>query len=732
MRIQTYRRTVKQLCCHVAIGLIPVFGIGLAGEAAYGQSASGERDEPDAVLLDPVIVNARKIEEEIQRIPFGITVFGPQSIEREDIGEVRDFARNVPGLNFVDTGLRGSNIPNIRGVGSFFPQSPDDASVPVFIDGIPLPVRAQDRELFDVGQIEVLRGPQNSIYGRNAQAGAINLTTKNPTFEPSFEIGGEAGNLSYRRVSAIASGPLIDNLAGRIGAQYLTRDGDIADINFDDDVRDQDIINATGKLLWLPGDDTDVTLAVRYGNYEEQPTQGAWFEDPNFPQLFLDRTADLDTETLGGGLTVRHDFEKMTLTTVTGVQYYTAEYKTDDTDGLAFGAFLDVPPAFFNDPTVDFRTIRDKDLQLSQELRLDGTLENGTRWLAGINVFRADFDFDMVFNSANIPLNGDFTNSFTTTSAAGFGEVTVPLIDRLRVTGGLRYTYEEKNFDGHFKDLSRAGPVASQSEAGTRTFNLVTGRAALTYDFLPTLTGFASVARGAKSGGFQLLDTDVARGLPQSRFDTAITWSYEAGVRGTLFDGIWDIGASAFFNDTDDEHVQVFDFTTLESIIENVDTETYGVELESAIRPIRGLTLSGGLALLETKITKSDDPSVESGNEVPFAPSVAFNLAGQYEYPVELLGIKGSVFGRTEYQFVGSRTVDPQNSFDLGAFDLVNLRAGWDTEAFSLYAFVNNLFDNTYAETAFLFGDSPITGNRVSFGIPGQPRLYGFGAKFRF
>lgn len=732
MQAQTYRQAASQICCRVAIGLMPAFGIGLAGAAAYGQDASGEREEIDAVLLDPVIVNARKIEEEIQRIPFGITVFGPQSIEREDIGEVRDFARNVPGLNFVDTGLRGSNIPNIRGVGSFFPQSPDDASVPVFIDGIPLPVRAQDRELFDVQQIEVLRGPQNSLYGRNAQAGAINLTTASPTFEPFFEIGGEVGNLSHRRVSAIASGPLTDNLAGRVGAQYLTRDGDIADINLNDDVRDQDIVNATGKLLWLPGDDTDVTLAVRYGNYEEQPTQGAWFEDPDFPRLFLDTRADLDTETLGSGLTVRHDFEEVTLTSVTGVQYYTAEYKTDDTDGLAFGAFLNVPPALFNDPNVDFRTIRDKDLQLSQELRLDGTLENGTRWLAGINVFRADFDFDMVFNSANIPLNGDFANSFTTTSYAGFGEATVPLTDRLRLTGGLRYTYEEKNFDGRFKDRSGAGPVASQTEAGSRSFNLVTGRAALTYDVLPRLTGFASVARGAKSGGFQLLDTDVARGLPQSRFDTAITRSYEAGLRGTLFDGIWDVSASAFFNDTDDEHVQVFDFTTLESVIENVDTETYGLELESAVRPIAGLTLSGGLALLETKITKSDDPTVESGNEVPFAPSVAFNLAGQYEYPVELMGWKGAVFGRVEYQYVGSRTVDPQNSFDLDSFDLVNLRAGWDTGIFSVYAFVNNLFDNTYAETAFLFGESPVTGNRVSFGIPGQPRIYGFGARVRF
>ena len=732
MRIQTYRQTARQICCRVAVGLVPLLGLGLANEAAYGQDAPDEREEADAVRLDPVIVNARKVEEDIQRIPFGISVFGPQSIERQDIGELRDFARDVPGLNFVDIGLRGGNVPNIRGVGSFLPQSADDSSVPVFIDGVPLPVRAQDREFFDIEQIEVLRGPQNSLYGRNAQAGAINITTASPTFEPFFEIGGEVGNLEQRRVSAIASGPLTENLAGRIGARFQTRDGDIPDINLDDDARDQDIVNATGKLLWLPGDDTDITFAVRYSNYEEQPTQGVWLEDPDFPQLFLDTRSDLDTETLGAGLTVQHEFEDVRLTSVTGAQYYNSTYKTDDSDGLAFGAFLNTQPVFFNNTSADFRSLKDEDLQLSQELRLDGELANGTRWLAGINVFRADFHFDVIFNNSNTPLFGEFANEFATTSAAVFGEATVPLTDRLRASAGLRYTNERKDFDGRFKDRSTPTPPPTVTETESRAFNLVTGRAALTYDVLPQLTGFASVARGAKAGGFQILDSDVARGSAQSEFDTAYTWTYEAGVRGTLFDGILDVSASAFFNDTKDEHIQVFNLAAGEGFIENVDTETYGVELQSALRPITGLTLSGGLALLDTKITKSDDPSVETGNEVPFAPPVAFNLAGQYEYPVELLGLNGSVFGRAEYQYVGSRFVDPENSFDLGAFDLVNLRAGWDTEAFSIYAFVNNLFDQTYAETAFLVGDSPFTGQRVALGIPGQPRTYGFGARFRF
>ncbi|MEM1044996.1 MAG: TonB-dependent receptor [Pseudomonadota bacterium] len=706
--------------------------VGAFGGAVRAQDVTGEPIVSGTVILDPIIVNARKIEEEIQRIPFGITVFGPDSIADRNIGEVNDFARDTPGLNAVDVGLRGGNIPNIRGVGSFFPQSPDDASVPVFIDGVPLPVRAQDRELFDVQQIEVLRGPQNSLYGRNAQAGAINITTVSPTFEPSFEARGEFGNQQHRQISAIASGPLTETLAGRIGAQFRSRDGDIPDLSLGDSARDQELTNATGKLLWVPGDATDVTLAVRYGKYDEQPTQGVWGEDPDFPRQFLDTAAELQTETIGAGLTVRHDFGGVNLTTVSGLQRYNSVYRTDDSDGLAFSSLFGLPPVFFNNPNVDFRRLEDTDLQLSQEVRLDGELENGTRWVAGINVFRADFDFDVIFNSSSLPLFGDFANQFTTTSVAGFGEVTVPLSDRMRAIAGLRYTYEVKDFDGTFVDLSQAGPIARATESDSETFNLVTGRAALSYDILPDLTGFVSVARGAKSGGFQLLDTDVTRGFAQSRFDSAFTWSYETGVRGVLFDGIWDVSASAFFNDTKDEHVQVFDFTTFEANIQNIDTQTYGIELETTVRPVTGLTLTGGVALLDTEITASEDPTVQKGNEVPFAPQVTFNIAGQYDHSVKLMGTDGKVYGRVEYQYVGSRTVDPQNSFDLESHDLVNLRAGWKTDNISVHAFVTNLFDESYAETAFLFGNSVVTGNRVSLANPGQPRLFGVGAKVRF
>ena len=700
----------------------------VAGEAVAQETESRER--PDVVTLEQVTVTARKVEEPVRQIPFGITVFDAESIERDRLQDARSIGRSTPGLNFVDVGARPGNLPNIRGVGSLIPLSGDDTSVPVFVDGVPLPVRAQDLDFVDIQRIEVLRGPQNSVFGRNAQAGAISITTADPTFEPVFEIGGEIGNFEHGRISALASGPLSETLAARLSGRFDTRGGDFADITRNDDVRGKNVTMLNGKVLWVPGDDTDVTLAFRYGNYDEE-VFGVLFDDPGFPRQATDIEQRLELETAGAGLTVTHDFADFTLISVTGLQYYQLEQELDSTDGVVFGVIADLPPAVFDDPTVDFRLSAEDDIQVSQEIRLDGELTNGMRWLAGVSFFRADLDFDVAFSGDALDLFGDFEESFVTTSYATFGKVTVPFGDRLRATGGLRFTHEIKDFDGRFTDLSGTAAIPSTSQSDSLTFDLVTGRAALSYDFLPTFTGFASIARGAKAGGFQLLDIDAADGSPTSRFESAFTWSYEAGVRGTLLDGRLDLGASLFFNDTTDEHVQVFDVQSLQFIIENVDVQTYGVELETTARPVDRLALSAGVGLLQTEIVASDDPTIVAGNEAPFSPALTFNAAAQYAHPFDLLERDGELFGRIEYQYTGSRTIDPQNTVDLDPFDLVNLRFGWGSEGVSVYGFVDNLFDETYAETAFSFGTS-VTGARVAAASPGLPRRFGVGARLRF
>ena len=700
----------------------------LAGLLALPSTAVAQ-DSSDVTVLDPIIVEARRIEEPVQRIPFGITVLGSDDIERQRIQETRDFARITPGLNITDVGVRSGNTTNIRGVGSFLPISSEDTSVPVLIDGVPVPLRAADQISLDVERIEILRGPQDTLFGRNAQAGAINITTADPTFEPFFEIGGEVGNLSHGRVRALANGPLGNNLAGRVAFQFSTRDGDVPDLNLDDDARDQELVNASGKLLWLPTEDTEISLALRYGNYDEEPVPGVYLEDPGFPRLFVDTEARSDIETFGASLTARHDLSFATLTSVTGLQHYESRFEVDDTDGFIFGALTGFPPSVFNDPDADFRIDRDDSLQITQDLRLDGELENGTRWLVGLSFFYSELEFVSRTN-ASFFIDGVFDNFFTTTSYAGYGEVTVPVTENMRLIGGLRFTREDRELEGQFFDPSGSAAIFPSNQ-DSRNFNLFSGRLGVTYDFLPEVTGFAAISRGAKSGGFQVVDYNAAFGLPSSAFDAATTLTYEVGVRGQFLDGLIDASGSVFFNDTENEQIPVFQLAPFQGFVENLDTETYGAEVEAVMRPVEGLALSGGVALLHSEITSSDTQDVQVGNQLPFAPSVAFNVAAEYERALQVLGWDGLAFGRIGYEYVGSRTVDPQNTFDLPAFDLVNLSVGWNSDSFSVYGFARNVLDESYAETAFLAGNGP-NGDRVSFGIPGLPRQFGIGATIRF
>ncbi|MEM6537362.1 MAG: TonB-dependent receptor [Pseudomonadota bacterium] len=701
-----------------------MIGLGSLSISPLLSPSAFAQTEEAASQLDTIIVTARKVEEPLQRIPFGITVIEAPS----DILETRRFAKETPGLNFTEAGVRTANTTNIRGVGSFLPLSFEDSSVPVFVDGVPLPLGAIDLDFFDIKRIEVLRGPQSSVFGRNAQAGAINITTNDPTDTPELMLGFEAGNLEQYRGKALLNGPLSKSVNARLAIQYSTRDGDVPDINLGDSARDQDVLNLNGKLAWTPGPKTNVILSARYGKYDEEPVQGLLLENAQFPQLSLDMKTDLDLDTLGVSMRIEHELGFARLTSITGVEHYEGQLSVDDSDGLVFSALTGFPSFVFNDPNNDFRNLDQANTQISQELRLDGRLGNGLIWIAGIEFLTTDAFYDSLSNTQGV-LFGEFQNDFKTNSYAAYGEVTVPVSQRFQIAGGVRVTHEEKTLDALFED--RSGLGMNFSDDGEDDFTLVTGRASAVYDFAEQVSGFVTIAHGAKSGGFQLIDTDLAFGFPVGEFDSARTWTYEAGSRGSLAGGKLAYSASVFFNDTQDEHIPVFQLVPFQGIVENLDTETYGAELEVAVEPVQGFTLRGALSLLDTEITASDTPTVSAGNEVPFAPDLSYSLGARYEHPFSIAGLDGVISGSIQYQFVGERTTDAENNLELGSFDLINLRAGWDSERFSVYAFVDNATDDVYPASAFFIGPSP-TGSPVSFGFPGRPRLYGVGATVRF
>lgn len=270
------------------------------------------------------------------------------------------------------------------------------------------------------------------------------------------------------------------------------------------------------------------------------------------------------------------------------------------------------------------------------------------------------------------------------------------------------------------------------AQFGSVNSDFVTGRGGFSYDITADLSAYATVARGEKSGGFPFYNQNAATGVASPMFKPSSTWSYELGVRGHVLDRKLRVNMAAFLNDTTDEQLFTFNPVAAQFSVTNANTRTYGSELELAATPLTGLTLSGALALLNAQVTKAPANSgVSVGNVVPYAPTITASLAAQYERPMEVGRLSGNLFGRVEYQYVGSRQIDPANSYALDPYSVVNLRAGWMAQTFDVYAYANNLFNAEYVQSGFRAGGSP-QGQIVVGGVPGLPLVLGVGGRLRF
>ncbi len=703
--------------------------------AGHGQDAGAGGDAANPVTLEEISVTARKIEEDIRTVPFSVTAVTRRTLEDADIKDTEDLYRFVPNFNFTQSGLSFANLLNIRGIGSS--SAVIAPAVNYYVDGIPVPTRIFDQRFLDVEQIEVLRGPQGTLFGLNAQAGAVTIATGDPTRVFEGMVGGEIGSHGRREATALLSGPVNETLALRLTGQLYGYDGDIENYLFsgpggvasvNEMIRKETFGAVAGKALFTPDDDTTLTLAANYRRDRQRPTTGVWLDDPLSPRNAYNPVPESTVETGGLGLTITHDFGAARLTSITGLSRYTIGMEADILDGFLASAATGFPPFAFQSPT-NVRAIAEDNTQFTQEVRLDGEVA-GVRWVGGMSAFYSSFSSTTDITSTAMA-NGAYTAGMDTFDFAGFGEVTIPLSERLRLIVGLRATHETKDFTGTF--LGRAGPVPAVPlfiQDGSGPHDFITGRTGLSYDLTSALTAYATIARGEKPGGYPLYNQFAALGIPASAYDSASTWSYEAGVKGSPFSDRIEIRAAVFYNDTSDEQLFTYSPTVGRFDVQNADTRSYGAEIELKARLTEALTFSGTLALLDTEVTEAANTNL-IGNVVPYAPDVTGSLVLDYRQPLTLGSLEGSLFGRAEYQYVGSRAIDPANSRFLDAYSLVNLRAGWQHSRFDFYGYVENVFDQSYVLSAFQSGTTA-TGTAVFAGVPGTGRAFGAGARVRF
>ena len=709
--------------------------------------------EAPAQMLEEVVVTAQHREENLQDVPIAITAIGSEELRTADISDLNSISVRTPGFS-MGTFTPAQPQLFIRGVGSNADGAAEDQSVVVFLDGVYVGRTAgQAFDLFDLERIEVLRGPQGTLYGKNAAGGAINVVSQKPseTFSGAVEVS--TGDLGYFSTRAKVSGPLSDTVSGKISVSYKERDGYVDSLVADiDDFNAFESQGIRAQLLGRPNETMEWLLTLdrssddRVGpgrSVGDQFLQATIAElggfSPDFYQNMLTETPKSEVESQGISLQMDWDLGHGTLTSITAYR----EADADVTD-IAFGVAFQFLGLGSLDNSVD-----ESSEQFSQEIRYATDLSESLFLQTGLYYLNEDVSrlesldivcgnlcagFSNGFYNANnpLPLFGSADQTNETTSYGIFAQAVWSMNDRADLTIGARYTSEEKdatNFgtpDGAFAILAPYDVAMSES------WSAFTPKASLNYRLSDDLMVYGSVSTGFKSGGFQgLAPTGIAASTP---FDEENVTTFEVGMKGTLLDNTLRFNAAAFSSQYDDLQVLVLtvqpDGLPGPQLTANAgEAEISGLELEAQWQLTDNLQLAGTFAYLDTEYSQLDnDLAVNEGNQLRNAPENAYSLSLIYDYP---LATGAAISARADFSHKDDAYQDIPNldAAKMIEYDVINLRAAYLSEdaKWEVAVWVKNAADEEY-----LLHNSVLNPGLAQLPLPAAPRTVGLTATWNF
>lgn len=689
--------------------LAPLF-LTFAAAASAQPAEKKPRVTQEITVLDPIIITARKVEEDLSKVPESVTTVSSDQISSNPLQAVQAVAAHSPNMNWANWAAAGSYL-SIRGVSSLGgPSNNADGTVSFSIDGVPGSMLSLTNNLLDVQRVEVMRGPQGTLWGANSLGGAVNVITNQPDGVRDIHMTTEVGSHGYRMGEVVVGGNIVpDTLDGRMAIRFSNFDGDIDSLHTDD-LGERKIGAFRGGLRFTNQDGTTVTLS---GSYSRDQGNSPFFllkDTPGFPISGSLTEPHQDVRQSGLTLNVQHEFDSFRLTSITGYQRNTVDGYVDSADSLVYDR-LGVPPAFqLSQPGIT----NDAERIYSQEFRLNSLDDAPFRWVVGATV--AYSDAERAFNLAAVP-GVDETTHLRTLNSGIFGDVSMPLTDRLSLSLGGRYSYD----DIRIRNSNSAG-ISSLSGRNSVTDSYFTGRAALSYQWTDNALVYTSIARGHSTRIFPLYSTPVL-GVVADAYPAATGWTYEVGAKVKMLDDRLEVDGSVFYNDIQNGVLTYLDASSARFFTTYQDYDTAGFELQARAQITDELKLIGGIGYTHSELGSGSAGPLFKGREVPNVPSWSANAAIQYETPLDALGLSGAFSAAAELQYVSSRVADVQQSFDLRSYSVVNLRSGWKNEQgdFEVYGFARNLFDRRYEVYGASLSGAPVvmtaTGRILGMGI---------------
>jgi iron complex outermembrane receptor protein len=681
--------------------------------------------------LEEIIVTAQKRSEDVQRVPVAVSAISSATIEAANISTIDQLSSLLPGLQVTHTSDGAQ--PFLRGIGTNSSALGNEAAVATYVDGV---YRASPAgSIFsynNIERIEVLFGPQGTLFGRNAAGGVVNIITKDPTFEPTMKA--EVGYANYNTVSGnlYASGGLSQNIAADIALLYTNQlDGWGKNFENGRDVFLNNEGSVRSKVLFTPGSSTRITLIADYDRNRgdegavDSVTPG---HINNFGYAhaggFWDTASNIDgyniQEQEGVSLKVEQDLAWAQLSNISA-------WRTVRSPSLQE---LDGSPALYllYDENEKQRTI-------TEELNLQSESSSRVKWIGGFFYFNDSSQYDPLLQQGTAyglgPTGGFEINSKQdTTSYAGYGQATVPLFtDSTHFTAGLRYTSDEKSITAARSLLGSGAPASYNFPAGF-PFSVrqpkTTYKASLDHSFTDDILTYASYSTGFKSGNYNLTKAN------QPPTDPETLDAYEVGVKSELFDRMVRANAAAFYYKFHD--LQVSSFVGTSTVLTNAaEAEYKGLEAEVTIAPTKELSFNAGATYIDSSylsyknaVYVSTLPSGgisaayigdATGNQVLFVDKFTASAGAQYTTK-QRFGVLTGQFGANYHHgfFFDAQNFTPQPSYT--TLD-ANLTLRLPSSRVSIAFWGKNLTDAEYYVTR---ASQAGTGDLYS---PAAPRTFG-------
>ncbi len=687
-----------------------VLGVTATTPETQASVDSQKPNEPDIELL----VTAQKRTEDAQNTPLSLTVIPQQELEDAQINSFSDIANNTPNFSFFPTssGAAEFNYYSLRGLSNFnFLASQD--SVAFYIDDVPFDYGGfLDLGLIDLQRVEVLRGPQSTLYGRSSPSGVVNVISRQPTNSPEMLFAAGYGNYNSREVQLSLSNAVIpDKLGFRFAGVYSGRDGLVDNVFLDRTVGERSQLVGRGQVLWTPTPELKVSFNT-YANYTDSGNPSFVprnSEDPFTSEQTVDGYARVSSDTQA--LKVNYDGAGFQLTSITARRFTNQDNFLGD----------NVPRRDFLRQIIDINST-----VWSQEIRFQSPESaNRLRWLLGgyyesreFNAINDTLEYTetgaAAFGLSSPGRDRVIAEQFRNTYAI-FGQVDYKLIEPLTLFAGLRYEASNISLDRQrVFEIPNGAVLPSSPElrgAGLKSDEWIP-RFGLQYQFNPNLMAYGTISKGYRPSGFNYrADTEDTR-----RYGEEKSWTYEVGLKSSWLDNRLTANLSVFHTNVDGYQVLLTDDFGFFRNVANADVNISGVEFELKATPVKGLDLISSVGYVDSRFQNYRNPFTDvnfSDNRVPLSPEFTYNLAVQYRS-------SGGIFARLELRGYGTNYFDDANEIRQDPFALVNARIGYEGPNYGIYLYANNLFDTRYITSGFFFPPPNVTagfGDPVTYGV---------------